>query len=69
MKKLIAILLIGTLGLIAEETKNKDETIQHKSVKEDKNSFLSAISSLFDVKDPDKVDNKGSLDKLFIERK
>jgi len=69
MTKLIAILLVCTLGLIAEENKNDNNKSEQSSEKKDDNSFSDAVSSLFEVRDPDKVDNKKSIDKLFSEKK
>ncbi len=58
------------LGLMAENNATSETSKQDKKVSaQEESGFIKSLKSLFEVRDPDHVDNKKSFDNLFTEQK
>ena len=70
MIKIISTMIIMSLALMADTPEiDKTKKNKEKSEKEQTNdsSFKDSINSLFEVRDPDKVDNEKGIKKIFEE--
>ncbi len=70
MMKIVGMMLIIALGLMAENNVTNETSKQDKNVSaQEESAFVKSLKSLFEVRDPDHVDNKKSFDNLFTEKK